>query len=79
MEDWIRIWFFTYSTICAAISVYRIRDPEACMLSAPNIKLYGYPSGTWGLREAQALFDNPQQDWRYPCRNLTGDGEFREL
>jgi len=49
------------------------------MLSAPNIKLYGYPSGTWGLREAQALFDNPQQDWRYPCRNLTGDGEFREL
>jgi glucose-6-phosphate 1-dehydrogenase len=47
--------------------------------SAPNIKLYGYPSGTWGPREARALFDDPQQDWRYPCRNLTGDGEFCEL
>jgi glucose-6-phosphate 1-dehydrogenase len=47
--------------------------------SNPETKLYGYPAGTWGPREAQALFDDPALDWRYPCRNLAEDGEFCEL
>ncbi len=45
----------------------------------PDIPLYGYPAGTWGPQEANRLFDNPGEDWRYPCKNLTGDGEYCEL
>ncbi len=45
----------------------------------PDIKIYGYPAGTWGPKEAGDLFDNPEDDWRYPCRNASSDGEFCEL
>jgi glucose-6-phosphate 1-dehydrogenase len=47
--------------------------------SNPNIKVFGYPGGTWGPREATALYDRPGDDWRYPCKNLTDDGEYCEL
>ena len=42
-------------------------------------KIYGYPAGTWGPKEASALFDDPQEDWRYPCKNLADDGVYCEL
>lgn len=42
-------------------------------------KLYGYPAGTWGPKEAATLFDRPGLDWRYPCRNLAENGNFCEL
>jgi glucose-6-phosphate 1-dehydrogenase len=44
-----------------------------------DIKIYGYPGGTWGPKEAHELFDNPDEDWRYPCKNLASDGEHCEL
>jgi len=44
-----------------------------------DIKMYGYPAGTWGPNEARDLFDNPDEDWRYPCKNLATSGEFCEL
>jgi len=44
-----------------------------------EIKMYGYPAGTWGPPEARLLFDDPQEDWRYPCKNLTSDVDFCEL
>ena len=44
-----------------------------------RVKMYGYPSGTWGPREAIALLDHPSADWRYPCKNLASDGEYCEL
>ena len=44
-----------------------------------KIKMYGYPAGTWGPPEAIRLFDEPDQDWRYPCKNLAHDGEYCEL
>lgn len=44
-----------------------------------KIKMYGYPAGTWGPPEASRLFDEPDQDWRYPCKNLAHDGEYCEL
>ena len=34
----------------------------------PEMPLYGYPAGTWGPPEAAELFDNPNHDWRYPCK-----------
>jgi len=44
-----------------------------------KIKMYGYPAGTWGPNEASDLFDDPGDDWRYPCKNLASDGEYCEL
>jgi len=45
----------------------------------PDIKLYGYPAGTWGPKEASNLFEDSEEDWRYPCKNLVHDGEYCEL
>ena len=45
----------------------------------PSIKLYGYPAGSWGPKEARQLFDDPERDWRYPCKNLTGEDTYCEL
>lgn len=43
----------------------------------PNIKIYGYPSGTWGPRETDNLIT--EGTWRYPCKNLTLDTSYCEL
>jgi glucose-6-phosphate 1-dehydrogenase len=45
----------------------------------PDIKIFGYPAGTWGPKEASDLFDEPNEDWRYPCKNLVNDGFYCEL
>jgi glucose-6-phosphate 1-dehydrogenase len=45
----------------------------------PDLKIHGYPAGTWGPREARQLFDDPEEDWRYPCKNLVNDGLYCEL
>jgi glucose-6-phosphate 1-dehydrogenase len=45
----------------------------------PEIKLYGYPAGTWGPDVADSLIDGPVRSWRYPCRNLTSDTSYCEL
>jgi glucose-6-phosphate 1-dehydrogenase len=45
----------------------------------PEVPLYSYPAGTWGPKAARDLLDQPELDWRYPCRNLANDGEFCEL
>ncbi len=42
-------------------------------------KLFGYPAGTWGPKEAEQLFENAGTYWRNPCKNLTDMGEFCEL
>ena len=42
-------------------------------------RLHGYPAGTWGPLEADALMARDQRIWRYPCKNLTSDGETCEL
>ncbi|MBV6512390.1 MAG: Glucose-6-phosphate 1-dehydrogenase [Ignavibacteriaceae bacterium] len=64
----------------AVEACWRFVDP---ILSAwkynPEIKLYGYPAGTWGPAEATGLFGQPGMDWRYPCKNLSDDGNYCEL
>jgi glucose-6-phosphate 1-dehydrogenase len=45
----------------------------------PGIKVYGYPAGTWGSAQADDLIDGAGVTWRYPCKNLTGKGDFCEL
>ena len=36
----------------------------------PDIKLYGYPAGSWGPKEACTLFTNEDIKWRYPGKAL---------
>lgn len=43
----------------------------------PDIPVYGYPAGTWGPDVADQLIEDGQ--WRYPCKNLSNDGEYCEL
>lgn len=45
----------------------------------PDIKIFGYPAGTWGPIESFDLFDQHKSEWRYPCKNLTDDGKYCEL
>ncbi|MBN2425009.1 MAG: glucose-6-phosphate dehydrogenase [Calditrichaceae bacterium] len=69
-----------YARADAVEESWKIIDP---IISAwendPEIKLYGYPAGTWGPKEARNLFDDPSMDWRYPCKNLTGEETYCEL
>ncbi|NUM37280.1 MAG: glucose-6-phosphate dehydrogenase [Candidatus Brocadiae bacterium] len=44
-----------------------------------EIKLYGYPCGTWGPQEANSIFEDKAFGWRYPCKNLASDGLYCEL
>jgi glucose-6-phosphate 1-dehydrogenase len=44
-----------------------------------NIKIHGYPAGTWGPEVADDLFEEENQTWRYPCKNLADDGNYCEL
>ena len=44
-----------------------------------EIKIYGYPAGTWGPSVANDLFDGCGLTWRYPCKNLADDGLYCEL
>lgn len=44
-----------------------------------KIKMYGYPAGSWGPEVPDGLFDKPGITWRYPCKNLSDDGQYCEL
>lgn len=45
----------------------------------PEIPIFGYPAGTWGPEHVDALIDGDNMSWRYPCKNLSDDGDFCEL
>jgi glucose-6-phosphate 1-dehydrogenase len=45
----------------------------------PDIKMFGYPAGTWGPENANDLIEGKDLTWRYPCKNLTDDGLYCEL
>jgi glucose-6-phosphate 1-dehydrogenase len=47
--------------------------------SNKNIKLYGYPAGTWGPEYADEIIEGKENHWRYPCKNLSYDGIYCEL
>jgi glucose-6-phosphate 1-dehydrogenase len=69
-----------YARTDAVEACWRFVDPILkAWRERTDIKIYGYPAGTWGPKESHELFDNPEEDWRYPCKNLTTDGEYCEL
>ena len=45
----------------------------------PAIPVYGYPAGSWGPEQADALLAADGYEWRYPCKNLTSDNSYCEL
>lgn len=45
----------------------------------PDLKVFGYPAGTWGPENADELIEGEGHQWRYPCKNLTDDGTYCEL
>jgi glucose-6-phosphate 1-dehydrogenase len=44
-----------------------------------DFPLHGYPAGTWGPLAAEELIKLQPIGWRYPCKNLSNDGEYCEL
>ena len=44
-----------------------------------NYPLHGYPAGSWGPEEADKLIAKQINGWRYPCKNLSNDGQYCEL
>jgi glucose-6-phosphate 1-dehydrogenase len=50
-----------------------------CWNNDPNFPLNGYPAGSWGPLEADKLIAGQINGWRYPCKNLSNDGEYCEL
>jgi glucose-6-phosphate 1-dehydrogenase len=44
-----------------------------------GVPLHGYPCGTWGPEMADQLIEDKDHTWRYPCKNLAGDGIYCEL
>jgi glucose-6-phosphate 1-dehydrogenase len=45
----------------------------------PDIKVFGYPAGTWGPLNANDLIEGDGLTWRYPCKNLADDELYCEL
>jgi len=45
----------------------------------PEIKVYGYPAGTWGPEQSNDLIEGETLTWRYPCKNLADDELYCEL
>lgn len=44
--------------------------------SNPGIPIFGYPAGAWGPEKADDLIEEKEMTWRYPCKNLTDDGNY---
>jgi len=44
-----------------------------------DIKVFGYPAGTWGPQNANDLIEGDGLTWRYPCKNLADDELYCEL
>ncbi len=64
----------------AVEAAWRFIDPiEKAWKESPDIKIYGYPAGTWGPEAADNLIEGGYQTWRYPCKNLVEDGVYCEL
>lgn len=44
-----------------------------------SLPICGYPAGSWGPAQADALLAKDGHEWRYPCKNLTSDDTYCEL
>ncbi|GAF03043.1 glucose-6-phosphate 1-dehydrogenase [Saccharicrinis fermentans DSM 9555 = JCM 21142] len=56
-----------------------VRPIQQAWKNNKDIKVHGYPAGTWGPDVADDLIEEPHLTWRYPCKNLANDGNYCEL
>lgn len=45
----------------------------------PDAHLYGYPAGTWGPLESEAMMHEHGAEWTNPCKNLINTEQYCEL
>jgi len=45
----------------------------------PNIKVYGYPAGTWGPAVVSKLIESDDVTWRNPVKELTTGDNSSEV
>lgn len=45
----------------------------------PDAPLYGYPAGTWGPLESEAMMHEHGAEWTNPCKNLKNTDQYCEL
>ncbi|MDY5814635.1 MAG: glucose-6-phosphate dehydrogenase [Bacteroides sp.] len=45
----------------------------------PEAPLYGYPAGTWGPLESEAMMKEHGAEWTNPCKNLVNTDQYCEL
>jgi glucose-6-phosphate 1-dehydrogenase len=61
-------------------TAWKFLDPiQKAWAKNPEIKVYGYPAGTWGPEHANDLIEGDALTWRYPCKNLADDELYCEL
>ncbi|MDP4292330.1 MAG: glucose-6-phosphate dehydrogenase, partial [Bacteroidota bacterium] len=69
-----------YARADAVEAAWKFVDPiQRVWSNDPDQKIYGYPAGTWGTENADSLFEDGGNGWRYPCKNLADDGNYCEL
>jgi glucose-6-phosphate 1-dehydrogenase len=61
-------------------TAWKFLEPiQKAWANKPEIKVYGYPAGTWGPEFANDLIEGDGLTWRYPCKNLADDELYCEL
>ncbi len=61
-------------------TAWKFIDPiQKAWAGNQEIKVYGYPAGTWGPSNANDLIEGCGLTWRYPSKNLADDGLYCEL
>jgi len=61
-------------------TAWKFLEPiQKAWANSPAIKMYGYPAGTWGPRQANELIEGDGLTWRYPCKNLADEELYCEL
>jgi glucose-6-phosphate 1-dehydrogenase len=69
-----------YSRDDTVETAWKFLEPiQNAWINNPDIKMYGYPCGTWGPETANDLIEGKDLTWRYPCKNLADDGLYCEL
>jgi glucose-6-phosphate 1-dehydrogenase len=69
-----------YSRVDAVEATWKFLTPIInAWAENPDIIVFGYPAGTWGPENADDLIEGRNFTWRYPCKNLEGDGIYCEL
>lgn len=59
---------------------WRFFDPVlSYWAKSAEVPLYGYPAGTWGPLESEAMMNEHGASWTNPCKNLTDNDLYCEL